>query len=292
MYKKEENNRQENRKIKETAPSTLAKPPDAAREALAHAALGQTENARELSVEPASLARTGLEAGGEAKALGPRSPEAAESARRLRAQMRVLALHIQSTEEALDCYAQAVQRAENSADSPADATKKSACLPGGAAGARFGLIRRAGRPRRYRALRRVISGAARGLRQGLQSLYNFSQAAGGGYSRAVDSAAALQALKGSLAVALAPILTGLLPLLTAAASAAANAAASIANFFSAAGMHAGAGEGYHREVCTEALQKPGNLAPSAESPLFRRAANRPPTGPLRRAAALLKKWMK
>ena len=210
---------------------------------------------------------------------------------------RALAIHIRDAEEALNRYeramqgmenaggafssaaespqyerlsrylssaAEALERYRNEAESARPATKSLTGAAGRAADAWSGLGRRMGRMLQYRALRGILSGVTSSLRQGLQSLYQYSQAAGGGFSRAIDSASAsLQSLKGSLAAAVAPAIAGVIPLLNSVASAAAAAAASIANFFSILGLHAGAGEGYHWEVNAEAVKKYGQAAGGA-----------------------------
>lgn len=210
---------------------------------------------------------------------------------------RALAIHIRDAEEALNRYeramqgmenaggafssaaespqyerlsrylssaAEALERYRNEAESARPATKSLTGAAGRAADAWSGLGRRMGRMLQYRALRGILSGVTSSLRQGLQGLYQYSQAAGGGFSRAIDSASAsLQSLKGSLAAAVAPAIAGVIPLLNSVASAAAAAAASIANFFSILGLHAGAGEGYHWEVNAEAVKKYGQAAGGA-----------------------------
>ena len=210
---------------------------------------------------------------------------------------RTLAIHIRDAEEALNRYeramqgmenaggafssaaespqyerlsrylssaAEALERYRNEAESARPATESLTGAAGRAADAWSGLGRRMGRMLQYRALRGILSGVTSSLRQGLQSLYQYSQAAGGGFSRAIDSASAsLQSLKGSLAAAVAPAIAGVIPLLNSVASAAAAAAASIANFFSILGLHAGAGEGYHWEVNAEAVKKYGQAAGGA-----------------------------
>ena len=210
---------------------------------------------------------------------------------------RALAIHIRDAEEALNRYeramqgmenaggafssaaespqyerlsrylssaAEALERYRNEAESARPATESLTGAAGRAADAWSGLGRRMGRMLQYRALRGILSGVTSSLRQGLQGLYQYSQAAGGGFSRAIDSASAsLQSLKGSLAVAVAPAIAGVIPLLNSVASAAAAAAASIANFFSILGLHAGAGEGYHWEVNAEAVKKYGQAAGGA-----------------------------
>ena len=158
----------------------------------------------------------------------------------------------------------ALERYRKEAESARPATKSLTGAAGRAADAWSGLGRRMGRMLQYRALRGILSGVTNSLRQGLQGLYQYSQAAGGGFSRAIDSASAsLQSLKGSLAAAVAPAIAGVIPLLNSVASAAAAAAASIANFFSILGLHAGAGEGYHWEVNAEAVKKYGQAAGGA-----------------------------
>lgn len=255
MYRKEENCQQEDKKAtKMDMPNVLAKPPDAVRTQEESAAF--------------------------------RPPN---SAAQLQAQMRILALHIRNAKEALDCCEQALQSTADAEASPGRTAKEDAPQPVSGPGTLSGLLIRMGCPRRYRPLVQALAWMAESLRRGLQNLYWRSQAMGSSFSHAIDSGiASLQALKCSLAIIFAPMVTALLPLLASIASAAAAAAAAIANFFSAAGMHAGAGEGYHWEVGAEAVKQCGQAGENDAERLLFRAANRELPGALQWAARLFR----
>lgn len=77
-----------------------------------------------------------------------------------------------------------------------------------------GLAKRFGQLVKYRMLRAVIRQIAEGFREGMENYYRYSEAVGGSFAPAMDSAAsALLQMKNSIGAAVAPVIQALIPLL-------------------------------------------------------------------------------
>lgn len=77
-----------------------------------------------------------------------------------------------------------------------------------------GMLKRFSQLAKYRMLRAVITQISKGFREGMENYYHYSEAIGGSFAPAMDSAAtSLQQLKNSIGAAVAPAIQALIPIL-------------------------------------------------------------------------------
>ena len=94
------------------------------------------------------------------------------------------------------------------------------------------LLKDLGRVAKYRILRGIITGIAKGFKEGWDNMYQWSKALNGEFANAMDSiSASITKMKNSLAVASAPLIEWLAPKVEALANAFAELATKVSYFF-------------------------------------------------------------
>lgn len=99
-----------------------------------------------------------------------------------------------------------------------------------------GFMSSVGRILKYRAIRTVLSSITKGLKTGMNNLYQYSKAVGTDFAKSMDSASSsMLTLKNGLATAIAPAIAPLVGILNAVTSAALTAFNALAQFFALLG---------------------------------------------------------